>query len=114
MQQPRRVSVIMPMDRPGPDARKAVASVLGQQTAIPFELIVISARDPGLAEDPRLEIVLLDERNPAIRRNAGAAVASGEILAFIDDDAVAAPSWIETAVAWMDGHPEVVALGGPD
>lgn len=114
MQHPIRVSVIMPMDRPGEDARKAVASVLGQDTSIPFELIVVSAADPGLGDDPRLRLVLQGERNPATRRNAAAAVAAGEILAFIDDDAVAAPSWIEAGVSWLDAHPEVVAVGGPD
>jgi len=114
MQQPIRVSVIMPMDRPGADARKAVASVLGQKTTVPFELIVVSAADPGLGDDPRIRLVLLADRNPAIRRNAAAAVATGEILAFIDDDAFAASSWIESGVSWLDAHPEVVAVGGPD
>ncbi|MFN2238776.1 MAG: glycosyltransferase family 2 protein [Thermoanaerobaculia bacterium] len=104
----------MPMDRPGEEARKAVASVLGQETSIPFELIVVSAADPGLGDDPRLRLVLLDERNPATRRNAAAAVAAGDILAFIDDDAFAAPSWIDAGVSWLDAHPEVVAVGGPD
>jgi succinoglycan biosynthesis protein ExoA len=114
MQQPIRISVIMPMDRPGADARKAVDSVLGQNTSIPFELIVVSAVDPSLGDDPRLRLVLLDERNPAIRRNAAAAGAAGEILAFIDDDAFASPSWLESGVSWLDAHPEVVAVGGPD
>lgn len=41
-------------------------------------------------------------------------MASGEILAFIDDDAVAHPRWLATAVAWLDAQPEVLALGGPD
>lgn len=104
----------MPMDRPGADARKAVASVLGQETSIPFELIVVSTADPGLGDDPRLRLVLLGERNPAIRRNAAAALATGEILAFIDDDAFATPSWIEAGASWLDTHPDVVAVGGPD
>jgi len=41
-------------------------------------------------------------------------VAAGEILAFIDDDAEADPCWLATAVAYLDAHPDVLALGGPD
>ena len=41
-------------------------------------------------------------------------MAAGEILAFLDDDAVADPLWLATAVAWLDEHPETLAVGGPD
>jgi hypothetical protein len=41
-------------------------------------------------------------------------VSTGEILAFIDDDAEAHPRWLATAVAYLDHHPGVLALGGPD
>ena len=41
-------------------------------------------------------------------------MASGEILAFIDDDALADPHWLATACAYLDAHPDVLALGGPD
>lgn len=41
-------------------------------------------------------------------------MAAGEILAFLDDDAVADPRWLATAVAYLDAHPGVLALGGPD
>lgn len=36
------------------------------------------------------------------------------MLAFIDDDAVADPRWLATACAYLDAHPDVLALGGPD
>lgn len=32
----------------------------------------------------------------------------------MDDDARAAPGWLANAVAYLDSHPDVVALGGPD
>lgn len=41
-------------------------------------------------------------------------MAAGEILAFLDDDAVAGSHWLATAVAWLDQHPETLAIGGPD
>jgi GT2 family glycosyltransferase len=41
-------------------------------------------------------------------------VAAGELLAFMDDDAIADPHWLATAAAWLDAHPDVLAVGGPD
>ena len=41
-------------------------------------------------------------------------MASGEVLAFIDDDAVADRHWLANAVTYLDAHPEVLVLGGPD
>jgi len=109
-----KVSVIIPVERIGGDAERAIASVLSQEAAFPFELIVVSATELALPTDDRLRNVVEINRNPATRRNRAASVATGEILAFIDDDAVAHPRWIATAGAFLDGHPEVLALGGPD
>ena len=41
-------------------------------------------------------------------------MATGEILAFIDDDAIADPHWLANALRYLDDHPDVLALGGPD
>jgi len=104
----------MPVERVGGDAERAIASVLSQEGPFPFELIVVSAQELALPADHRLKNVVETNRNPATRRNRAVSVAAGEILAFMDDDAVADPRWISTAGAYLDGHPEVLALGGPD
>ena len=46
-------------------------------------------------------------------RNAGARKARGEYLAFIDDDAVAYPDWLEKMHCFISKRPEVAAFGGP-
>ena len=66
---------------------------------------------PGKA---RVTNVTEPNRNPATRRNRAASVATGEILAFLDDDAIADPRWLASACAYLDQHPEVLAVGGPD
>jgi glycosyltransferase involved in cell wall biosynthesis len=109
-----KVSVIMPVERIGGDAERATRSILDQKVPFPFELIVISAAPVAPAGDNRVRNVLVEDRNPATRRNRAVSVAQGEILAFMDDDAQAAPEWLATAVAWLDRHSEVAALGGPD
>lgn len=108
------ISVIMPMDRPGDDAAKSVLSILSQRTHRTFELIVVLGAAAELPEDDRIRLVLLPERNPAVRRNRGAKIAAGSILAFIDDDAFASPDWLEKGAGLLEEAEEIVAVGGPD
>ena len=44
--------------------------------------------------DSRVKLRRFDEANIAAARNAGIAAAGGEIVAFIDDDAVPEPTWL--------------------
>ena len=44
-------------------------------------------------------------------RNAGVAVAGGEVVAFLDDDATAAPDWLERLAAGY-ADPDVLGVGG--
>ena len=107
-----KVSVIMPVERP--DAERAIRSVLAQEAPFEFELIAVSAAPLLLPPETGVRNVVEPNRNPATRRNRAVSVAAGEILAFIDDDAVADPCWLATACAYLDAHPDVLALGGPD
>jgi glycosyltransferase involved in cell wall biosynthesis len=109
-----KVSVIMPVERLGGDAERAIRSILGQEAPFPFELIVVSAAPLEWPAETRLRNVVEPNRNPATRRNRAASAAMGELLAFIDDDAVADPRWLANAAAFLDSHADVLALGGPD
>jgi len=100
----------MPVERA--DAQRAIESVLHQQAPFDFELIIVSATP--LPPEAGVRNIVEPNRNPATRRNRAVSAASGEILAFIDDDAVADPCWLATASAYLDAHPDVLALGGPD
>jgi glycosyltransferase involved in cell wall biosynthesis len=107
-----KVSVIMPVDR-GDDARRAIDSILAQEGAVDLELLVV-ARVAIESVDRRLRSVIVADRNPAVRRNAAAAIAGGEVLAFIDDDATASPDWLMRGLAILAASSEAVAVGGPD
>jgi glycosyltransferase involved in cell wall biosynthesis len=109
-----KVSVIMPVERLGGDAERAIAAVLDQQANFAFELITVSAAPLPPEVGSGVRNVVEANRNPATRRNRAVSEATGEILAFIDDDAFAARDWLQTAVRYLDEHPEVLALGGPD
>jgi glycosyltransferase involved in cell wall biosynthesis len=101
----------MPVERLEGNADRAIASVLAQRTTFPFELIAVSAAP---LSKTGVRNVVETNRNPATRRNRAVSESTGEILAFIDDDAVADPDWLQTACDYLDHFPQVLCLGGPD
>lgn len=80
-----------------------------------FEVIVVTEHEDIKLFD-RLEVTLIkvQERNPSFKRNIGAQRAKGEILAFIDDDAVAPVDWLSKAVATLQSKSEYAGVGGPN
>ena len=104
----------MPVERLGGLAERAIASVLEQRVDFSFELLVVSAEPLPQPLQTGVRNVVEPNRNPATRRNRAVSESAGEILAFIDDDAIASPGWLASAVAYLDTHPYVLALGGPD
>jgi glycosyltransferase involved in cell wall biosynthesis len=109
--------VICTRDRPE-ELRRALAS-LAEQTIerSSFEVIVV---DNGggvedLARSAGADIVLREREPGASRaRNAGWRVASSDLIAFLDDDAVAADDWLEQALrVYRERNRRVVAMGGP-
>jgi GT2 family glycosyltransferase len=87
---------------------------LAQQDHPQIEVIVVA--DPeGLAAAKAtglvLKLVPFDEANISAARNLGLAAAAAPVVAFIDDDAVAEPTWISRLCAAFS-DPKVVAATG--
>jgi glycosyltransferase involved in cell wall biosynthesis len=93
-------SVIVPAYRAEETIQACLSSLRGQDIAEPFEVIVADSSPdatPDLirAEFPEVRLLHFETRTEAARaRNAGAAVARGEIFAFLDADCVAPPDWL--------------------
>ncbi|MBN2907366.1 MAG: glycosyltransferase family 2 protein [Rhodobacteraceae bacterium] len=110
-----RVSVVIASHR-RPAALTLCLTALRFQDYRPFEVIV-AADAPGLAAIAkagligRIKTVQVDAAGISAARNAGLALAAGDIVAFIDDDAVAEHSWLSHLVAPFD-DPQVAAAGG--
>lgn len=72
-----------------------------QQTLPAQEIIVVVDHNPALMEQARStfsNVILLENRETqglAGARNTGIAAAQGDIIAFLDDDAVAKPDWLQ-------------------
>jgi cellulose synthase/poly-beta-1,6-N-acetylglucosamine synthase-like glycosyltransferase len=60
----------------------------------------------------KIKVIIIDEKGQGHKKNAGLSHASGEICAFIDDDAYPNQDWIKNSIKYF-GDPDVVAVGGP-
>lgn len=66
-----------------------------------------------VAAHPNAKLIQVDEPGVSLARNIGAHAAAGGYIAYIDDDAVPAPDWVERIIAAIQGAPRPVAvLGG--
>ena len=88
------VSVIIPTIGRGTLARCRAA--LAEQTRPPDEIITVMDHD---------------RRGAAWARNDGLRQATGDLIAFIDDDAIAPPDWLERLIHAIDTY-DAAAAGG--
>jgi glycosyltransferase involved in cell wall biosynthesis len=70
--------------------------------------------DRYIAEHPHFNCVYVTERRQgaSFARNTGAAFAQGELLCFMDDDAVAEPHFLERIQTFFNTHAHAAGLGG--
>lgn len=111
------LSVILPThNRPGL-LGEALAS-LAAQTLPPHEVIVVDD-----ASDPPVALRHIAQYGPGIRllrheralggaaaKNTGIRAATGELLAFLDDDDLYDPRYLETAASLLAAHPDIEVL----
>src|SRR5690349_18837898 len=79
--------------------KEAIDSVLGQSRP-PEEFVLVIDNNPPMtrmatAEFPQVRVIDSVGRGLSDARNTGAQVLSSDIVAFLDDDAVADDNWLE-------------------
>ncbi len=104
------VSVIV-VSRSRPRMLDRTIKALQQQTCASFELVVVSDQFNSQDADLDLRYVFFDEANVAAARNAGLVAASGEIIAFCDDDSAPEPTWLQRIVQPFENE-KVGTAGG--
>jgi GT2 family glycosyltransferase len=88
---------------------------LKRQTVIPDEIIVVQAsKADWIPELTDRDLIVVQQRGKGVSNalNEGVARASSEVVAFIDDDAWAAPEWIEALRGRYAAEPSVAGVGG--
>jgi mycofactocin glycosyltransferase len=113
------VSIIVPTLDRADDLDQCLAAIAGlHYPADLLEVLVVddSSADPtaiaGVVERHGARLLVNDRnRGPAASRNRAAREARGEILAFIDSDCVAGPSWLSDLAPYFS-WPRVGAVGG--
>ena len=111
------VSIILAARGRHAATRACVASLLAlDYPGAPCEIIVVDDASapplaPALAGLP-IRLIRLDRNlGQSAARNRGAAMAGGNLLAFIDNDCLAEPGWL-TALVPHFADPEVAIVGG--
>lgn len=101
---------------------RRLMDALREQTYRDFEVLFLPDRLLVRPEtNYRFRIIATGSVRPAKKRNMGALAATGDVLAFIDDDAYPRPDWLASAAVHFatstenaDGSlPSPDALGGP-
>lgn len=105
-----RVSILIAFSAPGPYLEQCLEKI--RELDYPdFEVILLPDREMAQPEGP-VRVIPTGPVGPPRKRDLGAAEASGEILAFIDDDAYPQEDWLKTAVPHF-ADPFTAAVGGP-
>ena len=109
------VSVII-VSRGRPEALRRCLMGVAQVQYRNFEVVVVAcpagiAMLDGIEVLPEIKSISFDEANISAARNLGLTHAAGEIIAFIDDDAVPEPQWLRHLVA-PASRSDVAAMGG--
>lgn len=89
-----RVSVVIPTV--GRETLALCQAALAKQTRMPDEVVVVIDQQ---------------RRGVAWARNEGIAKATGDLIAFADDDGIPPPDWLERLVSALDRHQATVAGG---
>jgi len=119
---PPDVSVVVPtFNRAGRLMRLIDALARQDAPGIAFEVLVVdNASSDATAilvgaaakRDPRIVYIHEPRQGASHARNAGIARATGDIVAFVDDDVVPARDWVRALKNVFDAHPEVDCVGG--
>jgi glycosyltransferase involved in cell wall biosynthesis len=115
---PPAVTVVVPTRGRAAYLEVTLVSLLHQRTRTAYELLVVDdgATDatPKVAAALGVRVVRHGERRSLnAARNTGLRSAAADLIAFVDDDVLVPPGWLDALVEGAARHPEAEAFGGP-
>ena len=93
---------------------ECIKSLLEQTGSEKYEIIVVCDYDLQLAissNNIEIKVIKINDKGLSHKRNAGIKVAKGEIMAFIDDDAIADKYWLKNLTKYYSDK-KVGCVGG--
>lgn len=113
-----RVSVIMPTHNRVGYLPAAIASVQAQTYPL-WELVIIddASHDStsellATVDDPQIRVLRIPHGGCCAARNAGLDAATGELIAYLDDDNLMHPAWLKSVVWAFEQRPDIDVLYG--
>jgi len=93
---------------------RCLAQVLSDTKPAFSEVIVVADYDitQVTSEYPQLVWMFHNEKSISAKRNKGCLSAHGNVVAFIDDDCLPAPDWMEKGIAFLGKNPDVAGCEG--
>lgn len=113
-----RISVVVPHLNEPANLRLCLEAIHANQlNGTTFEVIVADNGSTVLPHSicgdfPSVRLVVEHRPGPGPARNAGAALARGEIICFIDCDCFVLPDYLQTCSDFFSAHPEMAFFGG--
>ncbi len=117
-----QLSVVVPFHRNLDQLRRCLRALSAARDALPrgtalHELVVVA---DGAQDDPidlvtahRATLLAIDGPcGPAVARNRGAAIATGDVLVFVDSDVVVAEQSLARLAAWLTSNQDLAAVFG--
>jgi GT2 family glycosyltransferase len=112
-----KISVVVCAYNAEPTMRDCLESLT--KLAYPsYEAVIVddgsTDRTGAIADEyPQFKVIHQPNRGLSVARNVGMTAATGDIIAYLDSDAVADPDWL-TYLAWKFKSSKHVGVGGPN
>lgn len=113
------ISVIIPTCNRETSLLLTVQALVGTSCSESFEVIVVNDGEPFEAATvktlnslERVHVIRSGAHNVSIARNIGVNASSGRLLAFIDDDVIPGPEWLETISKVLHHRSDIAGITG--
>lgn len=107
-----KVSIIIPVREVNDYILESIPEILKLDWP-EFEIIIITDKKDSKHHWPKTKMFFSGPVGPAEKRDLGAKEASGQILAFLDDDAYPKKDWLKKSIHCFVEDKKVAAVGGP-